>query len=48
MQNEQVEVILDITKDRVKPVIPGQGFGDKRLPTADELRLINQLHGGGL
>ncbi len=38
-------VILDITKDRVKPVIPGVGFGPKRLPTTAELELIKELHG---
>jgi hypothetical protein len=43
--NDQGQVILDITKDRVKPVIPDQGFGPKRPPTEEELDLINKLHG---
>jgi len=38
-------VILDITAERVKPVTPGVGFGDKRPPTAEELELIKQLWG---
>ncbi len=38
-------VILDITADRVKPVTPGTGFGDKRLPTLEELELIKKLWG---
>lgn len=39
------QVILDITAERVKPVTPGVGFGDKRLPTIEELELIKQLWG---
>jgi hypothetical protein len=43
--NAQGQVILDITAARVKPVTPGVGFGDKRLPTLEELELIKQLWG---
>jgi hypothetical protein len=45
--NEQGQVILDITAQRVKPVIPGQGFGPKRPPTAEELDLLGKIFGGG-
>ncbi|MFL6120361.1 MAG: RHS repeat-associated core domain-containing protein [Actinophytocola sp.] len=44
----QGRVILDITKDRAKPVIPGQGFpkGDiKTTPTAEQLGWIDDLWG---
>ena len=43
--NDKGEVIFDITRTRTKPVVPGQGFGRERAPTADELKLIDQLHG---
>jgi hypothetical protein len=36
-------VIADITVDRVKPVVPGQGFGAKRAPTDTELDWIEEL-----
>ena len=36
-------VVLDVTADRAKPVTPGEGFGDKRAPTPDELDLLNEL-----
>jgi RHS repeat-associated protein len=36
-------VILDITRDRVKPVTPGAGFGAKRSPTEEELKLLQQV-----
>jgi hypothetical protein len=39
--------ILDITKARVKPVTPGQGFGPKRAPTSEELNLLESVLGGG-
>ncbi|MBN1344625.1 MAG: RHS repeat protein [Phycisphaerae bacterium] len=45
--NERGQVILDITKTRVKPVIPGQGFGPKRPPTSGELDLLGRILGGG-
>jgi len=45
--NEQGQVILDITAQRVKPVIPGQGFGPKRPPTTEELGLLDKILGGG-
>jgi hypothetical protein len=42
-------VILDITADRVKPVVPGQGFvaadGRKLAPTAEQLDWIKKLWG---
>jgi hypothetical protein len=42
-------VILDITADRVKPVVPGQGFvagdGRKLVPTAEQLDWIKKLWG---
>jgi hypothetical protein len=43
--NSQGRVITDITKDRVKPVTPGQGFGPKRPPTQQELDWIRQTWG---
>jgi RHS repeat-associated protein len=36
-------VVVDVTPDRAKPVIPGVGFGDKRSPTQGELDLWNQV-----
>ena len=45
--NGNGQVIFDITRDRVKPVTPGQGFGPKRPPTPDELELINKIYGRG-
>jgi len=44
--NDKGQVILDVTRDRVKPVIPGVGFGPKRAPTADELRILGEVLGG--
>jgi hypothetical protein len=43
--DSQGQVILDITAERVKPVTPRQGFGEKRSPTQEELGLIRQLWG---
>ncbi len=43
--NDQGQVVLDITRSRVKPVIPGQGFGPKRAPTEGELRLLDAILG---
>lgn len=46
--DEQGRVILDITRDRVKPVVPGQGFpkGDIKMPpTEEQLGWINDLWG---
>ncbi len=45
--NEKGQVILDITKSRVKPVTPGQGFGPKRAATSEELDLLDSVLGGG-
>ena len=45
--NEKGQVILDITKNRVKPVTPGQGFRPKRAPTSEELDLLQKVLGGG-
>jgi RHS repeat-associated protein len=41
--DDQGQVILDITGKRVKPVIPGQGFGPKRAPTTEEKGLLDQV-----
>ncbi|HSY14934.1 MAG TPA: hypothetical protein VK816_03030, partial [Jatrophihabitantaceae bacterium] len=47
--DNQGRVILDITSDRVKPVIPGKGFvagdGRKLEPTQQQLDWIDQLWG---
>ncbi len=45
--NDKGQVILDITKNRVKPVTPGQGFGPKRAPTKEELGILQQMLGSG-
>ena len=45
--NDKGQVILDMTRKRVKPVIPGQGLGPKRAPTPQELELIKRTHAGG-
>jgi hypothetical protein len=37
------QVVLDITIERVKPVQPQIGFGEKRPPTGIELSLIANL-----
>lgn len=39
-------VISDITKERTKPVTPGEGFGNKMSPTSEEQSWIDQLWGG--
>ncbi|ACE06216.1 hypothetical protein Aasi_0845 [Candidatus Amoebophilus asiaticus 5a2] len=39
------KVIWDITKDRAKSVIPGQGFGPKVTPTQEHLNLLKQVWG---
>jgi hypothetical protein len=36
-------VVVDVTRDRAKPVIPGQGFGPKRAPTPQELDLLDKM-----
>ncbi|HXQ73313.1 MAG TPA: hypothetical protein VN844_22625 [Pyrinomonadaceae bacterium] len=41
----QGQVILDITIERVKPVTPRVGFGDKRSPTPEELEWIKLFWG---
>jgi RHS repeat-associated protein len=43
--NDAGKVIWDITKDRAKSVIPGQGFGPKIAPTQEQLNLIKQVWG---
>jgi RHS repeat-associated protein len=47
--DDQGRVILDITRDRVKPVVPGRGFvtgeGRKLAPTKEQLRWIEELWG---
>lgn len=37
------KVIWDITKDRAKSVIPGQGFGPKVAPTQQQLDWLNKI-----
>jgi hypothetical protein len=37
------KVVLVITKDRVKEVILGRGYGPKRPPTAEEIQLIKSI-----
>jgi RHS repeat-associated protein len=48
--DEQGRVIFDVTRDRVKPVVPGQGFvsgdGRKLTPTSAQLSWIDELWGG--
>lgn len=48
--DDQGRVILDITRDRTKPVVPGRGYvagdGRKLAPTQQELDWIDQLWGG--
>ena len=48
--DDQGRVIFDITRDRVKPVVPGQGFisgdGRKLAPTPEQLAWIDELWGG--
>jgi hypothetical protein len=39
------KVIWDVTKDRAKSVIPGQGFGPKVSPTQEQLNLLKQVWG---
>lgn len=45
--NNKGQVILDVTRQRVKPVSPGQGFGQKRMPTKEELDLLTRTWSGG-
>ena len=48
--DDQGRVIFDITRDRVKPGVPGQGFvsgdGRKLAPTPEQLGWIEELWGG--
>ncbi|MBL1181633.1 MAG: hypothetical protein HND27_11050, partial [Bacteroidetes bacterium] len=39
------KVIWDVTKDRAKSVIHGQGFGPKVAPTQEQLNLLKQVWG---
>ncbi|MBK7376830.1 MAG: hypothetical protein KAY50_06480 [Chitinophagaceae bacterium] len=43
--NSGGKVIWDITKDRAKSVIPGQGFGAKIAPTTEQLNLLKKVWG---
>lgn len=43
--NDKGQVILDLTRGRAKPVTPGVGFGTKRDPTPEELKLIGKIFG---
>jgi hypothetical protein len=38
-------VVVDVTRDRAKPVMPGQGFGPKRPPTSQEIDLLDKMGG---
>jgi RHS repeat-associated protein len=38
-------VIWDVTKDRAKSVIPGQGFGPKVTPSQQQIELLNKVWG---
>ena len=44
--NEKGEVVLDVTKDRIKAVEPGVGFGDKAETTEEALEILNDVFGG--
>ena len=44
--NGEGEIVLDITRDRVKEVIPGVAFGPKRSPNDAENKLLDQYFGG--
>jgi hypothetical protein len=41
--NDAGEVVSDITRERVKPVEPGQGFGNKRPPNEEELGWLDKM-----
>jgi hypothetical protein len=43
--NQMGQVVWDITKDRVKQVVPGSGFGPKSTPTQEQINLIKQVWG---
>ena len=43
--NDAGKVIWDVTKDRAKSVIPGQGFGPKIAPSQQHLDLLIKLWG---
>jgi len=46
--NDKGQVILDATRNRVKPVTPGQGFGEKNFNVPQNiLDLIDNLQGDG-
>lgn len=36
-------VVVDVTRKRAKDVTPGVGFGPKRLPTGQELDLLDKM-----
>ncbi|MFY9512535.1 MAG: RHS repeat-associated core domain-containing protein [Rubrivivax sp.] len=40
-------VVADVTPERVKPVTPGVGFGEKRPPTPAEVELWEEVKGSG-
>ena len=43
--NDAGKVIWDVTTDRAKSVVPGQGFGPKVAPTQEQLNLLKQVRG---
>jgi len=40
--NDRGQVVLDVTQDRAKVVVPGSGYRGKRSPTPTELDLLNK------
>ncbi|OGQ24977.1 MAG: hypothetical protein A2138_02765 [Deltaproteobacteria bacterium RBG_16_71_12] len=44
--NERGEVILDVTAERAKEIIPGVGASVKRAPTAEERSMLEAVLGG--
>jgi len=45
ISNDAGQVIWDVTKNRAKPVIPGQGFGPKVAPSTEQLELLEKIWG---
>ena len=41
--NDLGQVVWDITSNRAKPVIPGKGFGEKVIPTKQQLKQLHQI-----
>lgn len=45
--DEQGRVVLDLTRERAKEVLPGRGFSAKRQPTAREHMLMDKVASPG-